>query len=350
MAKDPPLRIQYERLRDLVRDIFAAAGTPAEDARIVAEALVWANLRGIDSHGVSRVPRYLELFDSGESKPAAQLRVSRARAGVVLVDADGAPGPVALSRAMREAVAAARETGVAWAGVRGTVQTGAIGYYTSQALEAGMVGIGIVAGIPNMAYHGARGIGVATSPISIAIPADRHPALVLDMATAVMALGRLQQYKVQNRQLPEGAAMTAEGEVTTDPARAVTPMPLGGPKGAGLSLAFELLTSGLMSNPIVTPFHQKTPEGRRHRQNASLIAVDISAFTDPAAFRRTVDATLDTIKQLPRLAESEEILIPGERGARTYAARQRDGISVSADVWASLKKAAEKYGLAAPSA
>ena len=250
---------------------------------------------------------------------------------------------------MREAIAVARETGIAWAGVRGTVHTGAIGYYTSLALEAGMVGIGIVAGIPNMAYHGARGIGVATSPISIAIPAERHPALVLDMATAVMALGRLQQYKAQNRQLPEGAAMTAEGEVTTDPARAVTPMPLGGPKGAGLSLAFELLTSGLMSNSIVTSFHQKTPEGRRHRQNASLIAVDISAFTDPAAFRRTVDETLDTIKKLPRLAESDEILIPGERGARTYETRKRDGIAVSADVWASLKKAAEKYGLAAPS-
>jgi LDH2 family malate/lactate/ureidoglycolate dehydrogenase len=126
-------------------------------------------------------------------------------------------------------------------------------------------------------------------------------------------------------------------------------MPLGGPKGAGLSLAFELLTSGLMSNPIVTAFHQKTPEGRRHKQNASLIAVDIAAFTDPAAFRRTVDETLDTIKKLPRLNAEEEILIPGERGARTYEARARDGVSVSADVWSSLTKAAEKYGLAVPS-
>ena len=199
-----------------------------------------------------------------------------------------------------------------------------------------------------MAYHGARGAAVATSPISIAIPAERHPPLVLDMATAVMALGRMQQYKAQNRQLPEGAAMTAEGEVTTDPARAVTPMPLGGPKGTGLSLAFELLTSGLMRNPIVTAFHQKTPEGRKHKQNASLIAVDIAAFTDAGAFRRTVDETLDTIKKLPRLGV-EEILIPGERGARTFETRGRDGVSLSADVWDSLAKAADKYGLPAPS-
>jgi LDH2 family malate/lactate/ureidoglycolate dehydrogenase len=349
MPKEPPVRLHPDKLRGLVRDIFAAAGTPPADASTVAEALVWANLRGIDSHGVSRVPRYLELFDSGESKPAATLRLSRPRPGVVLIDADGAPGPVALSRAMREAIAAARDTGIAWAGVRGTVHTGAIGYYTSLALDSGMVGIGLVAGIPNMAYHGARGAAVATSPISIAIPADRHPPLVLDMATAVMALGRMQQYKTQGRQLPEGAAMSAEGEVTSDPARAVTPMPLGGPKGAGLSLAFELLTSGLMANPIVTAFHRKAPEGRRHKQNASLIAVDIAAFTDPASFRRTVDETLDTIKNLPRLNAEHEILIPGERGARSHETRARDGVSVSAEVWNSLKKAAEKYGLTVPS-
>lgn len=348
MAKEPSVRIQRDKLIELVQAIFAGAGTPLGEARIVAEALVWANLRGIDSHGVSRVPRYLELFDSGEAKAAATMKVSRARPGVILIDADGAPGPVALSHAMNQAIEAARQTGIAWAGVRGTVHTGAIGYYTSLALQSGMVGIGIVAGIPNMAYHGARGIGLATSPISIAIPAERHPPLILDMATAVMALGRLQQFKAQGKQLPEGAAMTAEGEVTTDPARAVTPMPLGGPKGAGLSLAFELLTSGLMSNPIVTAFHQKTPEGRRHKQNASLIAVDIAAFTDLAAFKKTVDETLDTVKNLPKLAGTEEILIPGERGERSYAARLRDGIPVSADVWATLKKAAEEYGGAAP--
>jgi LDH2 family malate/lactate/ureidoglycolate dehydrogenase len=345
MAKEPPVRIKPERLREVVRDIFAAAGTPAEDAVTVAHALVWANLRGVDSHGVSRVPRYLELFDSGESKPAAEMRVSRPRRSVVLVDAAGAPGPVALSRAMREAIAAAQETGVAWAGVRGTVHTGAIGYYTSLAVQAGMVGIGLVAGIPNMAYHGGRGIGLATSPISIAIPAERHPALVLDMATALMALARFQQYKAQNRQLPEGAAMTAEGEPTTDPAHAAIPLPLGGAKGAGLSLAFELLTSGLMANPIVTEFHKKTPQGRRHRQNAAMIAVDIGAFTDLAAFKRTVDDTLDTVKALPRLAETEELLFPGERGYRAFIVRGRDGISLPAETWNSLKKAGAKYWL-----
>lgn len=348
MAKEPPVRIHRDKLTALVQGIFAGAGTPTGEARIAAEALVWANLRGIDTHGVSRVPRYLEMFDSGEAKAAAKMKVSRARPGVILIDADGAPGPVALSHAMQQAVEAARTTGIAWAGVRGTVHTGAIGYYAQLALQHGMVGIGIVAGIPNMAYHGAKGAAVATSPIAIAIPAEQHPPLLLDMATAVMALGRFQQYKAQGKQLPEGAGMTAEGEPTTDPAKATTPMPLGGAKGAGLSLAFELLTSGLMSNPIVTEFHKKTPEGRRHKQNASLIAVDISAFTDLAAFKKTVDDTLDTIKTLAKLPGTEEILIPGERGERSYAARLRDGVPVPAEVWSTLTKAAAKYGVAVP--
>jgi len=346
MAKEPPIRIKPERLREVVRDIFVAAGTSAEDAATVAHALVWANLRGIDSHGVSRVPRYLELFESGESKPAAEMRMTRPRRGVLLLDADGAPGPVALSRAMREAISAAHETGIAWAGVRSTVHTGAIGYYAGFAANAGMIGIGLVAGIPNMAYYGARSIGVATSPIAIAIPAGHHAHMILDMATAVMALGRIQQFRAQNRPLPEGAAMTSEGEPTTDASRANIPLPLGGAKGSGLSLAFELLTSGLMSNPIVTEYHQKTPLGRRHRQNAALIAIDISAFTEIEKFTRTVAATIDTVKNLPRMTGTEEILYPGERSARVMVTREREGIPVSAEVWNSLKKGAEKYGLA----
>ena len=350
MAKAPSVRVPHDKLRNIVRDIFAAAGTTAPDAATVADALVWANLRGVDTHGVSRVPRYLELFESGEARAAAQMKVSHPRPGVVLIDADSAPGPVALSCAMNEAVAAARQTGIAWAGVRGTVHTGAIGYYTSLAAAQGMIGIGLVAGIPNMAYHGARGVGLATSPLSIAIPTGNHPTFVLDMATALMALARFQQYRAQNRPLPEGAGMTKDGEPTTDPALAAIPLPLGGAKGAGMSLAFELLTGGLMNNPVVPSYHKKTPGGRRHRQNASMIAVDVSAFLGVNEFRGIVDETIATVKGLPPIKDGEEILFAGERGARTYAARLKDGIPLSADAMDSLAKAAEKYHLPAFSA
>jgi LDH2 family malate/lactate/ureidoglycolate dehydrogenase len=348
MAKSEKVRIAAGDLHKLVRAMFERLGMKGEEADIVAEVLVWANLRGVDSHGISRIPRYVELFESAEAKPRAQIKIERPRPAVVTVDADGAPGPVAMARAMREAISTARKTGVAWAAVRGTVHTGAIGYYTSLAAEAGMIGIGMVAGMPNMAYTGARGGAVATSPLSIGVPSGRHGNVVLDMATATIALGKIAQYRIAGKPLPEGAALTESGEPTTDAALAEIPTPLGGAKGAGLSLLFELLTSVLAGNPIVTRFHEGTPEGQKHRQNGALIAVDIEAFSPLEEFKSLVDSTLATLKGLPKATGSEEILFPGERGQRVLRERSSGGIPIPGTTWQKLVKDAEKLGVQVP--
>jgi len=337
--------VAADDLRALVSGIFAARGMRQGDAGAVADALVWANLRGIDSHGVSRVPRYLELFDRGESVPDAQPTVERPRAAIAIVDAHAAPGPVAMNRAVAEAISGARECGVGWASVRGTVHTGAIGYYTSQAADAGMAAVGVVAGMPNMAYAGARGAAVATSPLSVAVPAGRHQAVLLDMATAVMALGRIAQLKTAGRELPPGVAVTAAGDPTTDPALAAVPLPVGGPKGAGMSLVFEMLASGLAGNPIVPAYHSGD---RRHRQNAFILAVDVSAFLDPGEFAAAVDDTVDAIKALPAATGVAEVLVPGERGHRSELERLASGIPLGPKVWRELTATASSLGVAAP--
>jgi LDH2 family malate/lactate/ureidoglycolate dehydrogenase len=331
-----------------VAGIFAARGASEADAATVADALVWANLRGIDSHGVSRVPRYLELFDKGESVPDAAPTVQRPRAAVAIVDAHAAPGPVAMSRAAAEAVAAARDCGIGWAAVRGTVHTGAIGYYTSRMAGQGMAAVGVVAGMPNMAYAGARGAAVATSPLSVAVPAGRHELVLLDMATAVMALGRIAQLKAAGTELPPGVAVTADGAPTTDPAQAKVPLPVGGAKGAGMSLVFELLASGLVANPIVPGYHAATEAGRRHRQNGFLLAVDVSAFLPLDEFTATVDATVDAIKSLPPADGAAEVLVPGERGRRSETGRRSGGVPLGAKVWRELSGTAETLGVAVP--
>ena len=337
------VRVRPDDLRALVAGIFAARGTT--DAAAVADALVWANLRGIDSHGVSRVPRYLELFDKGESAPDAMPTVRRPRAAIAIVDAHGAPGPIAMNRAVAEAMSGARECGIGWASVRGTVHTGAIGYYTSQAADAGMAAVGVVAGVPNMAYAGARGAAVATSPLSVAVPAGRHPTVLLDMATAVMALGRIAQLKAAGKELPPGVAVTREGDPTTDPALAAVPLPVGGPKGSGMSLVFELLASGLAANPIVPGYHAGD---RRHRQNGFILAVDVSAFGDPGEFTSSVDDTVDAIKALPPGDGVAEVLVPGERGCRTEAERRAAGIPLGPKVWRELTGAASSLGVPVP--
>jgi LDH2 family malate/lactate/ureidoglycolate dehydrogenase len=344
----PPERVHVPapQLEQLVTDIYTAHGLRAADAAVLARVLVWANLRGIDSHGVSRALRYVELCDKGEANAQPDIVVSHPRPAVVAVEADRAPGPVALSAAMEAAIETARETGVAWAGVRATTLTGAIGYYTSRAAEAGMIGIGIVAGMPNMAYEGARGAAVATSPLSIAVPSSASPTVLLDMATAVIALGRITQLKNQGKQLPEGAAVTKDGEPTTDPELAAIPLPLGGAKGSGMSLAFELLTSVLTGNAIVSAFHGGDTH---HRQNAALIALDVAAFTPLDEFRRSVDETLAALKALPRMREDEEIRFPGERGAAVEAERQAGGIPLPKKLWETLTTEAERLGVPVPS-
>ena len=252
-------------------------------------------------------------------------------------------------RAVTEAVSGARECGIGWASVRGTVHTGAIGYYTSRAAGAGMAAVGVVAGIPNMAYEGARGAAVATSPLSVAVPAGRHEVVLLDMATAVMALGRIAQLKAAGTALPPGVAVTADGEPTTDPALAAVPVPVGGAKGSGMSLVFEMLASGLVANPIVPAFHSGTKEGRRHRQNGFILAIDVSAFLPADEFTR------DDRRHRGR----HQVAAPRrgtERGAGARRARppQRArppapaGIPLGPKVWRGLTELAEPLGVAVP--
>ena len=341
----PKVTLKAADLRTLVAGIFAARGTAEADAAVVADALVWANLRGIDSHGVSRTPRYIELFDKGQSVPDAVPAVRRPRAAIAIVDAHAAPGPVALNRAADEAIAGASECGIGWSQVRGTVHTGAIGYFTSRISGAGMAGLGVVAGMPNMAYAGARGAAVATSPLSVAVPAGKHEVVLLDMATAVMALGKIAQLKAAGTPLPAGAAVTRDGEPTTDPALAAVPLPVGGAKGSGMSLVFELLASGLAANPIVPA---ALDGDKRHRQNAFLLAIDVAAFLPLAEFRSGVDATVDAIKALPPSDPGAEILVPGERGRRCAAERAANGIPLGPKVWQELTKIATSLGVPLP--
>lgn len=342
----PPERITVAAsdLEQLVTHIYVAHGMRESDAETLARVLVWANLRGIDSHGVSRALRYVELCEKGEAKAQPDIRIEQTRPAVLSIDADRAPGPVALDAAMRAAIKTALDTGVAWAAVGGTTLTGAVGYYTSLAAERGMVGVCIVAGMPNMGYEGARGAAVATSPLSIAVPGEKYPAVLLDMATAVIALGKITQFKNQGKELPPGVAATKEGEPTTDPELAAVPLPLGGAKGSGMSLVFELLASVMTGNAIVSSFHAGD---RRHRQNGAVVALDPMAFTDIGEFRKGVDETVDALKALPRQEDEQEIRFPGERGAATEVERRANGIPLPKKVWESLTAEAEKLGLPA---
>ncbi|MGH7308703.1 MAG: Ldh family oxidoreductase [Candidatus Rokuibacteriota bacterium] len=337
--------VAADALRRFASDVLTRVGMPPAHAATVADVLVWANLRGVDSHGVMRIPRYVELIANGDVNPNPSLTRQVDTAAAVVLDADRAAGPVAMTAAMAAAVSKAREVGVGLAFVRGTTHTSAVGYYALQAVQHGMAGIVLSASGPNMVYHGARAAGVSTNPITIAVPGERGP-LLLDMATSVVSLGSLMQARKTGQAIPAGVAVDGDGTLTTDPQAARVPLPLGGPKGSGLSLMIECLTSLMLANPLLAEVLEDTPRGRHHRQNGLTLAIDVARFGDPVTFRREVDRVIRALKALPRRPDVDEILMPGERGDRTFELRRRDGIPLPRAIVAELRALADRLGLA----
>jgi ureidoglycolate dehydrogenase (NAD+) len=340
--------VSAEDLTAFAAELFQKAGASTEHASAIADVLVWASVRGIDSHGAARIAPYVELLQTGVANPDPQVVERGDAPGVAVIDADHAAGPVALREAVELAVDTARVTGIASVGVQRTVHTGAIGYYTNRIAEQGMVGIAFVAGMPNMGYTGVKGKAVATSPLSIAVPGKRYPSVLLDMATATIALGKIRQHKASGTPLPEGAAATADGTPTTDPELAEMPLPLGGAKGSGMSLLFELITSVLVGAPIVETFHSGADGGKRHRQNALVIAIDPAAFGDLVEFQTHVDATVDALKSLPVAEGAEGIFVPGERSSAVAANRSSAGIPIAPKVWSAMNAVADELSVAMP--
>ena len=342
-GKSSPVVVSAEKLRRFVRDVFVRMGMSETHATTVAEVVVWANLRGVDSHGVTRVPRYVEWIEAGVVNPRPDIKIATETAASVLIDADRAAGPVAMCAAMEAAARKARDAGIGLALVRATTHTAALGYYTQAAAREGMAAVALAGSIPNMVYHGASAAGVSTSPISIAVPGGSRGPVVLDMATGIVALGRLAQARRGGQPIPEGWALDSEGRPTTDPHQAEIPLPMAGPKGSGLALMIELLTSVLVSNPILADTVGRPARGRRHRQNGLALALDVSRYGDSAAFGREVDRLVTALKALPHDA-GVEILMPGERGARTFEQRSRDGIPVPRATRDELNALAERLG------
>jgi LDH2 family malate/lactate/ureidoglycolate dehydrogenase len=334
------ITVDARGLEWFARDLLEAQGLAHGHATLVAQSLLWAELRGVSSHGVSRLATYMQWLRTGEMNTAAQLSVQRCAPALALLDADRAPGAVALDEAAREAASLARECGTATVFVRHTTHTGALGACTSRLAREGFAAIAMAASGPNMIYHGAAVPGVSTAPLSIAVPRRGEP-LVFDMASGATALGRILQARHEGSLLLEGAAADAQGQPTRDPQRAVAPLPLGGPKGSGLALMSEMLCSVLTGAAILAPALADCAMRQAHRQNAWVLAIDPQRLVPAGAAAVGVEWLTEAIHALPA-APDAEVLLPGERGSRERSRREREGVPVSAAV------ATELEGLAAP--
>jgi LDH2 family malate/lactate/ureidoglycolate dehydrogenase len=328
--------------------VFEKAGFTPEGAETQADVLAWANLRGVDSHGVQRISWYLELVDKGMMKPRANIQIRKETPATLLVDADYAPGPVVTVLAMRKAIEKAKHVGIGWAVIKNTIHQGAMGYYSLMAAKEGMAGIAIVCNPPNTAPYGARVAGVHNSPIAISVPGMKHPPLTLDMATSVAARGKLDVAEDKGIAIPLGWALDKNGKPTTDPKAATVLLPAGGGKGSGLAMMFECLTSLFVNNPLLTPVFQQKPGAQVHRQNSVVAAIDIATFTDLAQYRQNADQIVDGIKALPTAEGFSEVMVPGEPENRVCAERERTGIPLPAGTLQKMQDASKRFGIPLP--
>ena len=334
------MRISVERLERWVTAIFSAEGLPDEHARTVAKVLIFANLRGMDTHGVLRVPSYVRFIRAGDLNPRPDMTPRSEAPACVLLEADRAAGPVAMHKATELAMDKARQAGVGACLVRATTHTGALGYYTHMAAERGMAAIAFSSSTANMAYHGARSAGVSTAPLALAVPGEHGP-IALDMASSIMSMGKLRQAKRAGTPLEQGQALDKNGNPTTNAEDAAILLPLGGAKGSGLSLLIECMTSLVTGNPLLAEALERTSLGARHRQNGAVIALDLARFVEPTEFRRQAGRLARAIKALPP-QPGMEILLPGERGARSANERRLDGIPVPDAVLDELRNLMEE--------
>ena len=342
------LRISPADLHAFTAAIFVAAGLTPEHANEWAKMLVWANLRGTDSHGVIRIPRYIDLINAKSINAAPNIRVERRTAAAVVLETDRAPAAVGMTRAMKEAMECAKTAGVGWCSARHTTHTGAIGYFAVQAAEQGFAGIAMSASGPMMIYPGTKVAAVSSNPIAFAVPRRNGRPYLLDFSTGVVANGKIMGAADRGEKIPLGWGVDKDGRDTTDPKAVENVLPMAGIKGAGLSFMIECLTSLLLSEPRIAPDLESWAIGDDPFLNGSLIAINVNAFGDAATFEREAERLGAAIAGLARADGVDKITLPGERGDAIRAEREKSGIPVPRGTWQRIAKTAAKLGVKPP--
>jgi len=349
MMVQSEVRVAWEALQAFTKEVFVRMGVPPDDAETEAAVLIWANLRGVDSHGVQQISFYLKEVDGGYMNPKPNIQVVKETPATLVIEADFAFGPVVTTFTMNRVMEKAKKVGVGWAFIRNTSHQGAMGYYPLMAVKQDMAGIAFVCTPPGMAPFGAKVAGVDNSPIAIAVPAKRHRPLILDMATSVAAAGKITLAIDTGISIPEGWALDKDGNPTTDPRQAVALLPFGGPKGSGLALMFECLSSVMIGNPLLEPVLLGKQKSEGHQiQNSVVAAIDISTFTDVEAYKEHIDNLIDGLKALPKAEGFSEIFVPGEPEGRNFDDRSQNGIPLPEGTVVKLRNAAERLDIKLP--
>jgi len=331
-------------LSSVTEMILESIGTPKNIALTVSNALINANLRGHDSHGVLRIPSYLDSVKNGSIVVTAEPKIIRETATTAVLNAHKGWGHYSAQQAMLLAMDKARNTGIGTVTVFHCNHTGRMGEYVELAANEDYIGIATLGyGGSNIGWctpFGGLEKRLATNPIAVAVPVwDSHP-FILDYATTIASRGKVKQYHAEGNALPTGWITTDKGEPSDDPTDFFSGgnlVHMGDYKGYALSVATCLL-GGL--------------SGAFEKNSASmggvfLQAIDIAAFTELGNYKKNVRTFLDGMRSSPAI-NGEEILVPGDPEQRNLQARSQDGITIPEPVWNDILNAAQEYNISLP--
>jgi LDH2 family malate/lactate/ureidoglycolate dehydrogenase len=346
-SASPRVMARHDQLETFCTRVLEKLGVPRPEAEITARLLVVANLRGVDTHGVLRLPLYTARLKTGAMASSLNLTTEKETIATALLNGHDGIGQVISYRAMEVAIRKARETGVSYVAVRRSNHFGAAAYYPMMALEHDMIGLTFSNASPRLAPTGGVERLLGNNPWSIAVPAGQRPPVVLDMANSVVAAGKIRVAKKEGKPIPEGWALNKYGEPTTDPDEALKGilLAIGGYKGYGITLMVDLLTGVLADSnygPRVRGLDQEVdPGGTAH----SFMAINLAAFTDVKAFKARMEGYIDEIKSSQKAKGSEVIYVPGEPEHLRVRERTEKGIPLQVKVAEELRALGKDLGV-----
>lgn len=336
-------------LEDLSTHVLRAAGASDDEARLVAERCVRANLVGHDSHGVIQIPTYVDRIGLGHIVPGAPMEVLDDTPTTAVIDGHWGFGYVVTTLAMEMAIAKARESRIAAMTVTRQGHVGRLAEYTQMAARAGMMGLMTAdsgRGPKSVAPYGGRVPRLGTNPLCIALPSNLDGPFTLDMATSAVAEGKVSLARARGESIPPGWVVDAEGRSTTDP-RALLQggslLPLGGDqghKGYGLGAVIEILSG------VLTGLGFGVSDGF-HNDGCFLLVVDVSAFRPLEAFKQEVTEFAEYLTATPPASGFDRVYYPGEVEHLTAQERRRTGITLEEGTWDRLQALVRDYGLEA---
>jgi LDH2 family malate/lactate/ureidoglycolate dehydrogenase len=330
--------VEADALQQLLDRIYQAHGVAPAEAEVVSRHQVGANLAGHDSHGAMQTKRYVAAVESGAIVPDADFVIERENPSTAVINANWGFGFVMTERAMKLGIAKAQAVGSSGITIRYQGHVGRLGAYTAMAAEQDLIAMMMSdsgRGPKLVAPFGGSKALLGTNPICMAVPSARHGAVVLDMATSAVALGKVHLLRARGETLPPGWIVDREGKPSTDPEDYYTGgalLPLGGDqghKGFGLGFMVEVFCG------LLTGLGYGVAKDGKHNDGNFIAVHDVACFMDPTEFKEQVSDFIEYLKA--GAAEGSEVLFPGELEQRTKAKRQAEGIYIEESTWSDLQ-------------